>query len=200
MRVRRPRENFLSSVRSGMFQRMTSFPRCRSRRLHIFNPKGIVSSSPGLRGTSYPGRVRAKVFNPEGVVAPGTHTLRPRKSQRRNHFRVESVGQPRTQGSSFLATLGFGAESLWDSSAEAVSKHPCKVQGDELLIQEVSRQALPDYLTFTFPPRQTRPREARSRFLTRREAPATKAAPPCHSRRLSLRSLRRSPPPCPRGE
>ena len=34
-----------------------------------------------------------------------------------------------TQGSSCLATLGFVAESLWDSpSAETVAKDPCKLQ------------------------------------------------------------------------
>jgi len=34
-----------------------------------------------------------------------------------------------TRGSSLLATLGFVAESLWDSSAQASSKDPRKVQG-----------------------------------------------------------------------
>lgn len=37
--------------------------------LHAFNPKGIVSSSPGLRGTSYPGAAREQILNPEGVLA-----------------------------------------------------------------------------------------------------------------------------------
>jgi hypothetical protein len=34
-----------------------------------FNPKGIVTSSPGLRGTSYPGRRGPATANPDGVVA-----------------------------------------------------------------------------------------------------------------------------------
>ncbi len=34
------------------------------------NPKGIVSSSPGLRGTSYPGNAVRRTINPNGVAAP----------------------------------------------------------------------------------------------------------------------------------
>src|SRR5437667_4887707 len=38
--------------------------------LHAFsNPNGIVSSSPGLRGTSYPGWQWGSRFNPERVAA-----------------------------------------------------------------------------------------------------------------------------------
>ena len=33
------------------------------------NPKGIPSLSPGLRGTSYPGKTSEGEFNPNGVVA-----------------------------------------------------------------------------------------------------------------------------------
>jgi hypothetical protein len=33
------------------------------------NPKGIATSSPGLRGTSYPGKHRANRINPERVTA-----------------------------------------------------------------------------------------------------------------------------------
>jgi hypothetical protein len=33
------------------------------------NPEGIVSSSPGLRGTSYPGKTVPGTANPNGVVA-----------------------------------------------------------------------------------------------------------------------------------
>jgi hypothetical protein len=38
----------------------------------------------------------------------------------RNPFRVERGSAPQSQGSSFLATLGFEAESLWDSQVEEV--------------------------------------------------------------------------------
>ena len=33
------------------------------------NPNGIPSQSPGLRGTSYPGKTSAENHNPNGVVA-----------------------------------------------------------------------------------------------------------------------------------
>ena len=44
---------------------------CRSpfRRTPSLNPKGIASSSPGLRGTSYPGSGQPEWFNPKGVVS-----------------------------------------------------------------------------------------------------------------------------------
>ena len=64
------------------------------RFLCTFNPKGIVSSSPGLRGTSYPGWLSRSLNNPFGV-----------------DYSIIFV----SQGSSFLATLGFVAESRWDS-------------------------------------------------------------------------------------
>ena len=35
----------------------------------ILNPNGIPSSSPGLRGTSYPGSTVKKISNPNGVVS-----------------------------------------------------------------------------------------------------------------------------------
>jgi hypothetical protein len=38
--------------------------------IRLANPKGIVSSSPGLRGTSYPGFLSEKLINPNGVVLP----------------------------------------------------------------------------------------------------------------------------------
>ena len=54
-------------------------------------------------------RVRA-IFNPNGVVPPVRHRA------------TTPLGLADTtrfsQGSSRLATLGFGAESLWDSSLE----------------------------------------------------------------------------------
>src|SRR5262245_38765015 len=43
------------------------------RQFHVENPEGIPPSSPGLRGTSYPGFKAAEVHNPERV-APGTAT------------------------------------------------------------------------------------------------------------------------------
>src|SRR5438477_8417167 len=81
--------------------------------LWFCNPKGIAQQSPGLRGTSYPGCGAKWRSTPTGlwprgiVVAPS-----------RNPFRVVSNSRTYSQGSSFLATLGFVAESLWDSDSE----------------------------------------------------------------------------------
>ena len=74
------------------------------------NPKGISPQSPGLRGTSYPGSVPPTINNPNGVVADLVVDV----TEGRNPFRV-FIRPPGRQGSSCLATLGFGPESLWDS-------------------------------------------------------------------------------------
>jgi uncharacterized protein len=82
---------------------------------HIFrwgaflNPKGISTPSPGLARRSYPGNAaHHKNSTPTG--------LRFGLSGRRNPVGVETVLDPISQGSSCLATLGFVAESLWDSA------------------------------------------------------------------------------------
>jgi hypothetical protein len=74
------------------------------------NPKGIASSSPGLRGTSYPGCGTTEGINPNGVVS-GT------PQPRRNPVGVDTHSLPDSQGSSCLATLGYGPESRWDSTS-----------------------------------------------------------------------------------
>jgi hypothetical protein len=99
----------------------------RSRCMHLarsFNPNGIASSSPGLRAASYPGKKIETLSNPERVVAARV---------------IAQCGEPEattlsglnpcalyTQGSLPLlrqkhfggqATLGFVAESLWDSGS-----------------------------------------------------------------------------------
>src|SRR6266478_212577 len=66
------------------------------------NPKGIPQQSPGLRGTSYPGIMRSIGNNPEGVVAD--HNGNATRPQPRWGCKTSC---PLTQGSSFLATLGF---------------------------------------------------------------------------------------------
>ena len=82
------------------------------------NPKGIVSSSPGLRGTSYPGCGARNRSNPNGVAASTSRRIR-------NPVGVEAHSTGVSQGSSCLATLGFGPESRWDS----ILRHP-KVVGN----------------------------------------------------------------------
>jgi hypothetical protein len=76
------------------------------------NPNGIPTQSPGLRGTSYPGWQLADYSNPERVVASGFP-----------HSRTEGAAQPfqgrvllraNSQGSSFLATLGWRTQSPRD--------------------------------------------------------------------------------------
>ncbi len=76
----------------------------------LVNPKGIVSSSPGSRGTSYPGRLRWDGHQPQrGCVFVVTCRPQPRWDW--------NVFARQTQGSSCLATLGFGPESPWDSNS-----------------------------------------------------------------------------------
>ena len=72
------------------------------------NPKGIVSSSPATESARLPWVSVRAILNPNGVVSPLRHRA------------TTPLGLADTtrfsQGSSRLATLGLGAESLWDSS------------------------------------------------------------------------------------
>src|SRR6266853_5353204 len=72
------------------------------------NPKGIVSSSPGLRACELPWDIVQTTSQPQRGCGRARH---PRRQPRWGW----SVLTRWTQGSSWLATLGFGAESLWDS-------------------------------------------------------------------------------------
>src|SRR5439155_6823926 len=83
------------------------------------NPNGIPAQSPGLRGRSYPGKSRQKANNPNGVAA------------RWRKFDTTPLGlkipSAPTQGSSFLATLGPRAQSLWDCRTAIASLSPLLV-------------------------------------------------------------------------
>src|SRR6266576_1705798 len=87
------------------------------------NPKRIPQQSPGLRGTSYPGNVRSIGDNPERVAA-GDQGNRTRPQPR---WGCESSPNL-TQGSSLLATLGFVAQSLWDSTFRGPARTSRKEQ------------------------------------------------------------------------
>ena len=82
----------------------------RRRARWLCNPKGIVSSSPATESARLPWVSARAIFNPNGVVSHLRHRA------------TTPLGLADTtrfsQGSSRLATLGFGAESLWDSSLE----------------------------------------------------------------------------------
>ena len=82
------------------------------RPIGFSNPNGIATSSPGLERSDYPGWRRGAVTTPTGLHQAG-------RGNGRNPLRVADVWFTISQGSSFLATLGFGAESLWDSRAGA---------------------------------------------------------------------------------
>src|SRR5688572_9226902 len=87
-----------------------------SRKAHRFsaNPGGIQSQSPGLRGTSYPGK-RSKLFS----TLKG---LRPTVARWMQPLQGWGIFLPLTQGSSFLATLGWMTQSLWDWPLRAAYK------------------------------------------------------------------------------
>src|SRR5213076_2807522 len=88
------------------------------------NPNGIPSQSPGLRaprrsaakagGTSYPGKTSEENHNPNGVVANVTRP--PDENGIAGTALRLMICWTMTQGSSFLATLGWRTQSLWDCS------------------------------------------------------------------------------------
>ncbi len=72
------------------------------------NPEGIAPSTPGLRACELPWEIVQTASQPQRGC---DHAFRPRTQPRWGWL----VPTQWTQGSSFLATLGFVAESLWDS-------------------------------------------------------------------------------------
>jgi hypothetical protein len=87
------------------------------------NPKGITASSPRLRGTSYLGSIRQIGNNANGVA---TNVARDGwKRNGRNRVAVGNHSRMLTQGSSCLATLGFGTESRWDSERGSATRSGC---------------------------------------------------------------------------
>jgi hypothetical protein len=80
------------------------------------NPEGVPPSSPGLRGTSYPGNRGREGVNPERVASSGPPAC---VGPGCNPFRVGGLAGSGSQGSSFLATLGWIMESRWDSGRQA---------------------------------------------------------------------------------
>ncbi len=96
-----------------MRKKSTTGRRLKERNdLCIRYPEGIASSSLGLRGTSYP-------RNTGQNRVPTSRGLRPT----RHHRGHDPVGVDAhltliSQGSSFLATLGWLLESLWDSRTD----------------------------------------------------------------------------------
>ena len=110
--------------------------KCAQLALHltrISNPKGIASSSPGLRSRSAGElpweNVREITTTPTGLRPIGLASvrLRPQPFQGCSHLGADypRVALPL----SGIATLGFEPESLWDSPFVAShSKNACKVQ------------------------------------------------------------------------
>ena len=109
---------------------------CRTERRKdrwFCNPKGIVSSSPATESARLPWVGVRAIFNPNGVVF------------RLRHRATTPLGLADTtrfsQGSSRLATLGFGAESLWDSS-EISARLAQILAALDILVRITRRKAL----------------------------------------------------------
>ena len=74
------------------------------------NPKGIPQQSPGLARHAYPGNTATKRSQPQRGCGPTEIQAAA------TPLGLKPMFTPISQGSSFLATLGFVAESLWDSA------------------------------------------------------------------------------------
>src|SRR5258708_36982884 len=70
---------------------------------------------PRVARNELPWEIVPRYANPERVAA--TVCCTEQGNTGRNPFRVDASLRLPTQGSSFLATLGFVPESLWDSSS-----------------------------------------------------------------------------------
>ena len=110
----------------------------------LLNANGVSSRSPGLLASCYRGKNVRSISNPTAVASKGKHPadnwtappccvtkrqqlpptnettnderyIRINTSAGATALRLNIFFGSLTQGSSFLATLGFEAESLWDS-------------------------------------------------------------------------------------
>ncbi len=95
---------------------------------HAFpTPKGLWPPAQGCEARATLGGQSWNGFNPERVVLlPWCITSENKLGH--NPFRVAALLATISQGSSFLATLGFEAESLWDSSSLPRSKNAFRVR------------------------------------------------------------------------
>jgi len=84
------------------------------------NPKGIVSFSPGLRGTSYPGKTTAMRINPKGVVAR-PHRKQPHNLKSQN-VKGRSADFPVCRIAGFPTCVILGPQSRCNSVARP--EHP----------------------------------------------------------------------------
>jgi hypothetical protein len=74
------------------------------------NPKGIASSSPRLARQRLPWVIAKQIINRNAVVA---NVARRAERNGRNRVAVGNDLRTVTQGSSCLATLGFGTQPRW---------------------------------------------------------------------------------------
>src|SRR5437870_11058971 len=77
-------------------------------------PEGIVSFSPEVARNENRSK-QSTTPTANGVASISDRLNGPMQGSGRNPFRVLRRSVSLTQGSSFLATLGFGPESRWDS-------------------------------------------------------------------------------------
>ena len=78
-------------------------------------PKGLCPPAQGCAARATLGKPLQIITNPNGVVANVTR-------DGRNRVAVGNILGTMTQGSSLLATLGFGTESRWDSHTAALRR------------------------------------------------------------------------------
>ena len=108
------------------------------------NPKGIVSSSPARVAESarLPWVSVRAIFNPNDNASPLHH---------RATTPLGLADTPRfSQGSSRLATLGFGTESLWDSALGFPKGRGSNPGGSGLQVCVTSQQLRPGALSLPF--------------------------------------------------
>ena len=144
--VLRGHDFILRSSNKGLEEKNSRAFQTSGRHSH---PERIAPQNPRLRGTSYPANGSEKYANPEGIEPPQRQFPRV-ENPGPNPFRVETIPPLASQGSSFLATLGFEAESRWDSSppkpenapAESLNESPASYQAAVVQRQRLGNDAV----------------------------------------------------------
>ena len=124
--------------------------RCRANR-RVCNPNGIVSFSPGLRGTSYPGFPVARVPTPTGLCHVSTAGPQPRSSRSEEAltnlgFRISDFGFFRWSLLTSAATVAAGIVLLLATFAHAQDSQFYFDANGNLLVQTAEISAPPQII------------------------------------------------------
>jgi error-prone DNA polymerase len=116
------------------------------------NPEGVAPSSPGLRGTSYPGDATEKPYNPEGVasdpVPAESGASRPRQDSRAGCPRCDNLEGVASSSPGLRGTSYPGEAGEQSHNPERVASDPASAESQAGRLRHSSRAGCPRYESY----------------------------------------------------